>query len=183
MKGVEYSGLKAVDGPIIVAKRSENSFYDEVVYVRDKYGEKKTGRIIDINEETVLVQVFGSTSGLDLDDASIEFLEEPMELNVGRGLLGRIFNGLGKPIDGFPQIIAEKKVNVNGQPINPYARLYPRDFIQTGISSIDGMNTLIRGQKLPIFSGNGLPHNNLAAQIIRQAKTITKSSSEFLIFA
>ncbi len=183
MKGVEYSGLKAVDGPIVVAKRSENSFYDEVVYVRDKYGEKKTGRIIDINEETVLVQVFGSTSGLDLDDASIEFLEEPMELNVGRGLLGRIFNGLGKPIDGFPQIIAEKKVNVNGQPINPYARLYPRDFIQTGISSIDGMNTLIRGQKLPIFSGNGLPHNNLAAQIIRQAKIRNSDEDFVMVFA
>ncbi len=183
MKGVEYSGLKAVDGPIVVAKRSENSFYDEVVYVRDKYGEKKTGRIIDINEETVLVQVFGSTSGLDLDDASIEFLEEPMELNVGRGLLGRIFNGLGKPIDGFPQIIAEKKINVNGQPINPYARLYPRDFIQTGISSIDGMNTLIRGQKLPIFSGNGLPHNNLAAQIIRQAKIRNSDEDFVMVFA
>ncbi len=183
MKGVEYSGLKAVDGPIVVAKRSENSFYDEVVYVRDKYGEKKTGRIIDINEETVLVQVFGSPSGLDLDDASIEFLEEPMELNVGRGLLGRIFNGLGKPIDGFPQIIAEKKVNVNGQPINPYARLYPRDFIQTGISSIDGMNTLIRGQKLPIFSGNGLPHNNLAAQIIRQAKIRNSDEDFVMVFA
>ena len=183
MKGVEYSGLKSVDGPIVAVKRSENSFYDEVVYVRDKNGQKKTGRIIDINEETALVQIFGSTTGLDLDETSVEFLKEPMELKVGRGLLGRIFNGLGQPIDGFPEIICEKKVNVNGNPINPYARVYPRDFIQTGISSIDGMNTLIRGQKLPIFSGNGLPHNNLAAQIIRQAK-IRNSDEEFvMVFA
>lgn len=183
MKGVEYSGLSAVDGPIVVVKRSENSFYDEVVYVRDKNGQKKTGRIIDINEETAAVQIFGSTTGLDLDETTVEFLQEPMELNVGRGLLGRIFNGLGQPIDGFPQIISDKKVNVNGNPINPYARVYPRDFIQTGISSIDGMNTLIRGQKLPIFSGNGLPHNNLAAQIIRQAKIRNSDEDFVMVFA
>ena len=167
MKGIEYAGLNAVDGPIVVVKRSENSFYDEVVYVRDKNGEKKTGRIIDLNQDTAVVQVFGTTTGLDLDETTVEFLDEPMELRVGHGLLGRIFNGLGEPIDGYPAIVSSKKVNVNGNPINPYARVYPRDFIQTGISSIDGMNTLIRGQKLPIFSGNGLPHNKLAAQIIR----------------
>ncbi|MBQ2081418.1 MAG: V-type ATP synthase subunit B, partial [Treponema sp.] len=161
MKGIEYTGLELVDGPIVVVKRTPDSFYDEVVYVRDKNGEKKTGRIIDINEETAVVQIFGSTTGLDLDGTTVEFLDRPMELRVGRGLLGRIFNGLGEPIDGYPDIISSKKVNVNGNPINPYARVYPRDFIQTGISSIDGMNTLIRGQKLPIFSGNGLPHNRL----------------------
>ena len=113
----------------------------------------------------------------------MEFLEEPMELRVGKGLLGRIFNGLGEPIDGYPQIISDKKVNVNGNPINPYARVYPRDFIQTGISSIDGMNTLIRGQKLPIFSGNGLPHNKLAAQIIRQAKILNSNEEFVMVFA
>lgn len=183
MKGIEYSGLDSVDGPIVVVKRSENSFYDEVVYVRDKTGEKRTGRIIDLNEETAVVQIFGSTTGLDLESTTVEFLEEPMELRVGKGLLGRIFNGLGKPIDGYPEIISDKKINVNGCPINPYARVYPRDFIQTGISSIDGMNTLIRGQKLPIFSGNGLPHNKLAAQIIRQAK-LKGSDEEFvMVFA
>ena len=183
MKGVEYKGLTQVDGPIVVCQRTPDSFYDEVVYVRDKNGEKKTGRIIDLNEKTAVVQVFGSTTGLDLNDTTVEFLDKPMELRVGKELLGRIFNGLGEPIDGFPEIISEKKVNVNGNPMNPYARVYPRDFIQTGISSIDGMNTLIRGQKLPIFSGNGLAHNRLAAQIIRQAK-IRNSDEEFvMVFA
>ena len=183
MRGVEYSGLTAVDGPIVVVRRSENSFYDEVVYVRDKNGEKKTGRIIDLNETAAVVQIFGSTTGLDLDATTVEFLEEPLELRVGCGLLGRIFNGLGEPIDGYPEIISSRKVNVNGNPINPYARVYPRDFIQTGISSIDGMNTLIRGQKLPIFSGNGLPHNKLAAQIIRQAKLLNSDEEFVMVFA
>ena len=183
MKGIEYKGLEKVDGPIIVVKRTPNSFYDEVVYVRDKTGEKKTGRIIDLNEDTAVVQVFGSTTGLDLEDTSVEFLDKPMELRVGKGLLGRIFNGLGEPIDGYPPVISSTKINVNGNPINPYARVYPRDFIQTGISSIDGMNTLIRGQKLPIFSGNGLPHNRLAAQIIRQAKILNSDEDFVMVFA
>lgn len=183
MKGIEYKGLEQVDGPIVVVQRTPNSFYDEVVFVRDKNGEKKTGRIIDINETAAVVQVFGSTTGLDLDSATVEFLDRPMELRVGKGLLGRIFNGLGEPIDGYPEIISGRKVNVNGNPMNPYARVYPRDFIQTGISSIDGMNTLIRGQKLPIFSGNGLSHNRLAAQIIRQAKILNSSEDFVMVFA
>ncbi len=183
MKGIEYTGLYQVDGPIIVAQRTPDSFYDEIVYVRDKNGEKKTGRIIDINDKTAVVQVFGGTTGLDLDSTSVEFLDKPMELRVGRGLLGRIFNGLGEPIDGYPDIVSSTKVNVNGLPINPYARVYPRDFIQTGISTIDGMNTLIRGQKLPIFSGNGLPHNKLAAQIIRQAKILNSDEEFVMVFA
>lgn len=183
MKGIEYSGLQQVDGPIIVAQRTPDSFYDEIVYVRDKTGEKKTGRIIDLNDKTAVVQVFGGTTGLDLDSTTVEFLDKPMELRVGRGLLGRIFNGLGEPIDGYPDIVSSTKINVNGMPINPYARVYPRDFIQTGISTIDGMNTLIRGQKLPIFSGNGLPHNRLAAQIIRQAKILSSDEEFVMVFA
>ncbi|MCR5123654.1 MAG: V-type ATP synthase subunit B [Treponema sp.] len=183
MKGVEYKGLSSVDGPIVVVKRSENVFYNEIVYVRDKFGEKKTGRVIDLNENEAVVQIFGSTTGLDLNDTTVEFLSEPMELRVGEGLLGRIFNGLGEPIDGLPPIVSSKKVDVNGLPINPFARVYPRDFIQTGISSIDGMNTLIRGQKLPIFSGNGLPHNHLAAQIIRQAKILNSDEQFVMVFA
>ena len=183
MKGIEYKGLDQVDGPIIVVQRTPDSFYDEVVYVRDKAGQKKTGRIIDIDEKSAVVQVFGSTTGLDLNDTSVEFLDRPLELRVGRGLLGRIFNGLGEPIDGYPEIISSKKLNVNGNPINPFARVYPRDFIQTGISSIDGMNTLIRGQKLPIFSGNGLSHNRLAAQIIRQAKLKNADGDFVMVFA
>ena len=183
MRGVEYKGVSSVDGPIIVVKRSENIFYNEIVSVRDRNGEKKTGRVIDLNEEIAIVQVFGSTTGLDLHETTVEFLEEPMELRVGDGLLGRIFNGLGEPIDGLPPIVSSKKVDVNGMPINPFARVYPRDFIQTGISSIDGMNTLIRGQKLPIFSGNGLPHNRLAAQIIRQAKIRNSDEQFVMVFA
>ena len=183
MKGIEYRGVSSVDGPIIVVHRSENVFYEEIVAVRDRSGQKRTGRIVDISEEYAVVQVFGSTTGIDLHESSVEFLDAPMELRVGDGLLGRIFNGLGEPIDGYPEIISSRKLNVNGYPINPYARVYPRDFIQTGISAIDGMNTLIRGQKLPIFSGNGLPHNKLAAQIIRQAKILNADEEFVMVFA
>lgn len=183
MKGVEYQGVTGIDGPIIVVRRTENVFYGETVYVRDRRGEKRTGRIVDISEKDAVVQIFGSTTGLDLSDTTFEFLDTPLELRVGRDLLGRIFNGLGEPIDGYPPIISSEKVNVNGDPINPYARVYPRDFIQTGISAIDGMNTLIRGQKLPIFSGNGLPHNKLAAQIIRQARLKNSDEQFVMVFA
>ena len=183
MKGIEYRGINSVDGPIVVVKRSENAAYNEVVCVRDKFGEKRIGRVIDMNKDAVVVQIFGATSGIDLDVSSVEFLGDPLELRVGEGLLGRIFNGLGEPIDGYGQIVSSEKRDMNGAPINPYARVYPRDFIQTGISAIDGMNTLIRGQKLPIFSGNGLPHNQLAAQIIRQAKLKNSSDQFVMVFA
>ena len=183
MKGTEYRGVTSVDGPIVVLKRTENVFYNETVCVRDRFGEKRIGKIVDISQDAVVVQIFGSTIGLDLDDVSFEFLDEPLELRVGEGLLGRVFNGLGEPIDGYPQIISSEKRNVNGNPMNPYARIYPRDFIQTGISAIDGMNSLVRGQKLPIFSGNGLPHNKLAAQIIRQAKLRNSDEKFVMVFA
>ena len=183
MKGVEYRGIKSVDGPIVAVKRSERVSFNETVYVRDRFGEKRTGRVIDLSDDVAVVQIFGTTTGIDLKDSTVEFLEEPLKLRVGPDLLGRIFNGLGEPIDGFPQIVSSEKINVNGNPINPYARIYPRDFIQTGISSIDGMNTLIRGQKLPIFSGNGLPHNRLAAQIIRQAKLRSSDDQFVMVFA
>lgn len=183
MKGIEYRGLTSVDGPIVVVRRSEQVFFNETVYVRDKNGQKRTGRVIDLNENAAVVQIFGTTTGLDLNDTSVEFLERRLELRVGEGLLGRIFNGLGEPIDGLAPIVSSENVDVNGMPINPYARVYPRDFIQTGISSIDGMNTLIRGQKLPIFSGNGLPHNRLAAQIIRQAKILNSDEQFVMVFA
>ena len=183
MKGMEHRGITSVDGPVIIVKGSENSFYGEIVAVRDRFSEKRIGRIIDLSDEYAVVQIFGSTSGIDLHESTTEFLDTPMELRVGEGLLGRIFNGLGQPIDGYPEIVSSKKVNVNGYPINPYARVYPRDFIQTGISSIDGMNTLIRGQKLPIFSGDGLPHNRLAAQIVRQAKILSADEDFVMVFA
>ena len=183
MKGVEYRGVASVDGPIVIVKRRENVFYGEIASVRDGSGNVRTGRIIDVSDEYCVVQIFGSTSGLSLDETTVEFLDSPMELRVSDGLLGRIFNGLGVPIDGYPEMYSSKKVNVNGYPINPYARVYPRDFIQTGISAIDGMNTLIRGQKLPVFSGNGLPHNRLTAQIIRQAKILSADEDFVMVFA
>ncbi len=183
MRGIEYRGVAAVDGPIVVARRRENSFYGETVLVRDRFGAPRTGRIVDVSDDACVIQIFGSTTGLSLDEASVEYLERPMELRVSDGLLGRIFNGLGKPIDGYPELYSSKLVNVNGYPINPYARVYPRDFIQTGISAIDGMNTLIRGQKLPVFSGNGLPHNRLTAQIIRQAKILSADEEFVMVFA
>lgn len=183
MKGIEYRGVVSVDGPIVAVRRTENIFYNETVYVRDKSGQKKLGRVIDLNEKVAVVQIFGNTSGIDLSDSTFEFLDTPLELTVSEDLLGRVFNGLGEPIDGFPQIISSKKVNVNGYPINPFSRAYPRDFIQTGISAIDGMNSLVRGQKLPIFSGNGLPHNKLAAQIIRQAKLRGTDEQFVMVFA
>lgn len=183
MKGVESTGVVSVDGPIIVVKRTGNVFYGEIVAVRDRAGDKRIGRVIDVSEKVAVVQIFGTTNGIDLSSTKVEFLESPMELRVGESLLGRIFNGLGEPIDGYPAIISSIKRNVNGNPINPFARVYPRDFIQTGISAIDGMNTLIRGQKLPIFSGNGLPHNRLAAQIIRQAKILGSDEKFVMVFA
>lgn len=183
MRGIEYRGVTSVDGPIVVVQRTENVFYNETVCVRDRRGEKRIGRIIDLSEKAAVVQIFGNTTGIDLAESSFEFLERPLELRVGEGLLGRIFNGLGEPIDGYPPVISSELVNVNGNPINPYSRDYPRDFIQTGISAIDGMNSLVRGQKLPIFSGNGLPHNKLAAQIIRQAKLRGSGEQFVMVFA
>ncbi len=183
MKGIEYRGVNSVDGPIIAVQRTENVFYNETVCVRDRTGVKRLGRIVDLSEKACIVQVFGTTTGLDLAETSFEFLDKPLELRVSDELLGRVFNGLGEPIDGYPEIISSKKINVNGYPINPFSRSYPRDFIQTGISAIDGMNSLVRGQKLPIFSGNGLPHNKLAAQIIRQAKLRNSDEQFVMVFA
>ena len=183
MKGIEYRGMTSVDGPIVIVRRTENIFYLETVCVRDRNGNKRIGRVMDLSEDAAVVQIFGNTTGLDLDATTYEFLDTPLELRVGEGLLGRIFNGLGEPIDGYPPIVSSELVNINGNPINPYARIYPRDFIQTGISAIDGMNSLVRGQKLPIFSGNGLPHNKLAAQIIRQAKLRSSDEQFVMVFA
>jgi V/A-type H+-transporting ATPase subunit B len=172
MRGIEYRGLTRIEGPVVITQRSRNVGFNEVVAVYDREEGRRLGRVVDMSEDWTAIQIFGSNTGLSADEARVEFLGKPMELRVGKGLLGRIFNGLGEPIDGFGNIFSSTTLDVNGLPINPYARTYPRDFIQTGISAIDGMNTLIRGQKLPIFSGNGLPHNRLAAQIVRQAAII-----------
>jgi V/A-type H+-transporting ATPase subunit B len=172
MRGIEYRGLTRIEGPVVITQRSRNVGFNEVVAVYDREEGRRLGRVVDMSEDWTAIQIFGSNTGLSADDARVEFLGKPMELRVGPGLLGRVFNGLGEPVDGFGDIFSSTTLDVNGLPINPYARTYPRDFIQTGISAIDGMNTLIRGQKLPIFSGNGLPHNRLAAQIVRQATII-----------
>jgi V/A-type H+-transporting ATPase subunit B len=153
-----------------------------MVAVYDREEGRRLGRVVDMSEDWTAIQIFGSNTGLSADDSRVEFLAKPMELRVGPGLLGRVFNGLGEPIDGYGNIFSSHTRDVNGLPINPYARTYPRDFIQTGISAIDGMNTLIRGQKLPIFSGNGLPHNRLAAQIVRQAKLLNSDESFVVVF-
>jgi V/A-type H+-transporting ATPase subunit B len=177
MRGVEYRGLTRIEGPVVITGRSANIGFGEVVAVYDRGGSRRLGRVVDMSGDWTAVQIFGSTTGLSAEDSRVEFLGRPLELRVGPGLLGRVFNGLGEPVDGCGNIFSSTRMDVNGLPINPYARTYPRDFIQTGISAIDGMNTLIRGQKLPIFSGNGLPHNNLAAQIVRQAKILGSSGA------
>ncbi|MDR2404435.1 MAG: V-type ATP synthase subunit B [Spirochaetaceae bacterium] len=174
MRGIEYRGLSRIEGPVVITSRSRNVGFNEVVAVYDREEGKRLGRVVDMSEDWTAIQIFGSNTGLSAGESRVEFLGKPMELRVGPDLLGRIFNGLGEPIDGYGDIISSTSFDINGLPINPYARTYPRDFIQTGISAIDGMNTLIRGQKLPIFSGNGLPHNHLAAQIVRQAKILDK---------
>ncbi|MCL2180158.1 MAG: V-type ATP synthase subunit B [Treponema sp.] len=178
MRGIEYKGLSRIEGPVVITSHCRNAGFNEMVAVYDRENNKRLGRVLDLSEDWAAVQIFGNSTGLSADDSRVEFLDKPMELRVGTGMLGRVFNGLGEPIDGYGNIFSSVTYDINGLPINPYARTYPRDFIQTGISSIDGMNTLIRGQKLPIFSGNGLPHNRLAAQIVRQAKILSFNENE-----
>ena len=172
MKGLEHRGLSHAEGPIVIARRRETAGFGELAAVYGRDGARRVGRVVDTSDDEVAIQLFASNAGLSLDETRVELLGSPLELRVGPDLLGRVFDGLGQPSDGYPEILSSDRRDVNGDPINPAARVYPRDFIQTGVSAIDGMNTLIRGQKLPIFSGNGLPHNRLAAQIVRQARIL-----------
>ncbi len=165
----EVVGVNRVEGPIIVVENSGGVGYDDVVEIVDSQGQVRQGRVLQVDERVAVVQVFAGTIGLSIDGTRIHFLGKPFQIPVAEEMLGRIFSGLGLPIDGGPQPLADHYADINGQPINPTARVYPRDYIQTGISAIDGMNTLLRGQKLPLFSGAGLPHDQLAAQIVRQA--------------
>ena len=183
MRGVQYQGLRSVQGPIVVLERKEDIAFGELVTVFDREGAPRTGRVVEIGETYAAIQVFGSTTGLSTEQCSVEYHGRPMELAVSTDMLGRVFNGLGEPADGYPAPFTSTSLDVNGMPINPGSRVYPRDFIQTGISTIDGLNTLIRGQKLPIFSGNGMPHNRLAAQIVRQARIIGEDEQFVIIFA
>jgi V/A-type H+/Na+-transporting ATPase subunit B len=167
--GQEVVGVSRIEGPILVVERAGSIGYDEVVQVLDSNGVLRLGRILEVGEGMAVVEVFSGTTGLSIDGTNVRFLGGPLKVPVAEEMLGRVFDGLGRPLDGGPQPLTDKYGDVNGEPINPTARVYPRDFIQTGISAIDGLNTLLRGQKLPLFSGAGIPHDQLAAQIVRQA--------------
>jgi V/A-type H+-transporting ATPase subunit B len=169
MGGQEVIGVRRIEGPILVVEGAANVSYDEVVEIKDSKGQLRRGRILEVGEDMAVVQIFSGSTGLSIDGSNVRFLGETLKIPVAEEMLGRVFDGLGKPIDGGPEPLTDHYADVNGSPINPTARIYPRDYIQTGISSIDGMNTLLRGQKLPLFSGAGLPHDQLAAQIVRQA--------------
>lgn len=178
-----YLGISMAEGSIIVVEGTSGVGYGELVEVRTPSGECRTGQVLDVSKDAVVVQLFEGTRGLSISQVSVRFLGHGFEIPVGEEMLGRVFDGLARPIDGAPSPIGEERRDVNGAPINPISRRYPREFIQTGISAIDGLNTLVRGQKLPIFSGAGLPHNRLAAQIVRQAKIIGEDVRFAIIFA
>jgi len=177
----EYMGLKNIDGPLIAVKGVRGASYEELVEIKvDGHG-TRLGRVMDISDDVAIIQVFEGTSDISVKNAKVKFLGHPLELPLSSEILGRVFDGLGRPIDGLGNIYPEVRRDVNGEPINPVSRKYPKDYIETGISSIDGLTTLIRGQKLPLFSGNGLPHNELAAQIVRQAKLPRNENTKFAI--
>jgi V/A-type H+-transporting ATPase subunit B len=167
--GQEVLGVKSITGPIVIVEGAANVSYDEVVEIRDAQGRMRLGRVLEVGEKVCVVQVFAGSTGLSIDGTRVRFLGDTLRIPVAEEMLGRVFGGLGNPMDGGPLPLTDHYADVNGQPINPTARVYPRDYIQTGISAIDGLNTLLRGQKLPIFSGAGMPHDQLAAQIVRQA--------------
>jgi len=181
-KEIEYNTVSEVAGPLMIVKSIKDVAYNEVVKIKTSSGEERTGQVLEAFMDKVVVQVFEGTKGLDTKNTSARFIGETMKLGVSKEMLGRVFDGTGNPIDKAPPIIPDKRIDINGNPINPYSREYPREFIQTGISTIDGLNTLVRGQKLPIFSGSGLPHNNLAAQIARQAKVLGKKENFAVVF-
>ena len=179
----EYRTIHEISGPLMVVEKVDGVTYDELAEIELSDGSIRRCKVLEVNGDKAVVQLFESSAGINLRDSKIRFLGHPLELAVSGDMLGRVFNGMGQPIDGGPAILPEKSLDINGQPINPAARDYPNEFIQTGVSSIDGLNTLVRGQKLPIFSGNGLPHAQLAAQIARQAKVLDGASNFAVVFA
>ncbi len=183
MREKEYRLNSAARGGLLFVRGVPGVGLGDRVEVRDHRGRKRNGQVIRTSDVVVLVQVFEGTDDLDLERTWVRFLEQPFEIPLSRDLLGRIFDGVGQPRDNRPPLISSLRRNVNGSPMNPAARAYPREFIQTGISTIDGLNSLVRGQKLPIFSGSGLPHNRLAAQIVRQAKLIGEEAHFAVVFA
>ena len=179
----QYRTIEEVSGPLMLVRDVEGVTYNELGEIELENGEKRRCRVLEINGTDALVQLFESSTGINLSNSTVKFLGRQMELGVSEDMLGRVFDGLGRPIDNGPEIIPDKRMDVNGSPINPAARNYPQEFIQTGISAIDGLNTLVRGQKLPIFSASGLPHANLAAQIARQAKVRGTDEQFAVVFA
>ena len=180
---VQYTGIRRINGPLIVLSGVENVAYDELVEIHLNDGTVRMGNVVDIEGGTAVVQVFEGTRGMSLGSSTNTFLGHPMELGLSEEILGRVFDGAGRPADGLGPVYSEVKCDVNGLPLNPISRKYPRNYIQTGISSIDGLITLIRGQKLPVFSGNGMPHDKLAAQIVKQAGLVNKNEKFAVVFA
>lgn len=178
---LQYVGLSEINGPLVVLDDVDGVSYDEVVEMRLEDGSVRTGRVVEIAGKKAILQVFEGTKSLSLKNTKTRFLGKPMEMPLSMEVLGRVFSGAGRPIDGLGEIFAEKSADINGKPLNPVSRSYPRNYINTGISSIDALMTLIRGQKLPIFSGSGLSHNKLAVQIVRQAKIAEESGQDFAI--
>lgn len=178
----EYRSIADLSGPLLVVENISDVRYDELAEIELPTGERRRGRVLEITDDRALVQVFEGTTGIDLQDTRVRFLGKVLALPVSDGMLGRIFNGRGEPIDGGDPVLAEKWLDINGYPMNPYSRDYPSEFIQTGISTIDGMNPMVRGQKLPIFSGSGLPHNRIAAQAARQSSVISGHEAFAVVF-
>ena len=179
----EYKSITSIAGPLVIVEGVEGVKYEELVEIITGDGQTRLGKVLEANEGLAVVQMFESPQGISTEGAKARFLGKTLQLGVSEDMLGRIFSGAGKPIDGGPEVIAEKKIDINGNPINPYSRDFPEDFFQTGISTIDCLNTLVRGQKLPVFSGAGLPHAQVAAQIARQAKVRGGSSDFAVVFA
>ncbi|MCI1952942.1 MAG: V-type ATP synthase subunit B [Clostridiales bacterium] len=179
----EYKTIQEVAGPLMLVRGVEGVTYDELGEIELSNGEKRRCKVLEIDGSNALVQLFEDSTGINLSNSKVRFLGRSMELGVSEDMLSRVFDGLGRPIDNGPDILPEKRLDINGLPMNPAARNYPQEFIQTGISAIDGLNTLVRGQKLPIFSASGLPHANLAAQIARQAKVIGTDEPFAVVFA
>ena len=178
---IEYLGLSEINGPLVVLEGVKNASYEEIVEFHMEDGTQKIGRIVEIYEDKAVIQVFEGTDNMSLGNTHTRLTGHPMEIGLSPEILGRTFNGIGQPIDGLGEITPEVSLNINGLPLNPVTREYPRNYINTGISAIDGLTTLIRGQKLPIFSGNGLPHDKLAAQIVQQASLGDDSDEDFAI--
>ncbi len=179
----EYQTVAEIAGPLMLVKMVDEAKYAHIVQIELGDGSLRNGQILQVEKDTALVQVFEGTDGIDVEDSTVRFLGRPLELGVSPDILGRVFSGLGEPKDDGPALIPDKLMNINGSPINPYARDYPNEFIQTGISTIDGLNPLVRGQKLPIFSGSGLPHDNVTAQLARQATVLGQAEEFAVVFA